>query len=57
MTAANTTSAWVYRQDLVIVALASQGLLCLGFLVPVLRGLKGDVVRLARGPMPPMAGC
>lgn len=30
MTVANTTSAWVYRPDLVIAALASQGLPCLG---------------------------
>jgi hypothetical protein len=41
MTAAYKTSARVYRLDLVIAALTSQGLPCLGFLVPVVKGVTG----------------
>ena len=44
-------------KDLSIAALASQGLPFLGFLMPLVRGLKGDVARLAAGLMPPMMGC
>ncbi|HZC77499.1 MAG TPA: hypothetical protein VE258_07100 [Ktedonobacterales bacterium] len=41
MTTANKTSAWVYRLDLSIAALASQGLPFQGFLLPVVKGLTG----------------
>ena len=57
MTAAYKTSARVYRLDLVIAALTSQGLPCLGFLVPVVKGGDRDVARLVAGLMPPMTGC
>jgi len=40
MTAANKTSAWVYRQDLSIAALAGQGLPFLG--VPLACRERGD---------------
>ena len=41
MTAAYKTSARVYRQDLSIAPLASQGLPFLGFLLPVVKGVTG----------------
>jgi hypothetical protein len=41
MTAANKTGAWVYRLDLLIAALASQGLPFLGFLLPVVKRRTG----------------
>src|SRR5260370_6709667 len=56
MTAAYKTSARVYRQDLSIARLASQGLPFLG--VPLACRERGDrdIARLAAGPMPPMTG-
>src|SRR5258706_11997324 len=57
MTAAYKTSARVYRQDLSIAPLASQGLPFLG--VPLACRERGDrdMARLAAGLMPPMTGC
>src|SRR5258706_13337638 len=56
MTAAYKTSARVYRQDLSIAPLASQGLPFLG--VPLACRERGDrdMARLAAGLMPPMTG-